>query len=403
MEKIYMENNNDNKNSFYFKDFFRRNGIVITSVLIIVVAIAAFITSSFNQTSYAIPDVTNALPDTFKTANVDITKLLRGQSATGLTGGDVQPYYTDGGIQVFCLENNIAFTGDVQYAKGKSIGDTDYGLLYLMANSYPNKNNSNLDEELQTWITQIAIWDYLYQTGDENNTNYGDMINKVKDVVCVRDESKYYWPGGSADAMKGSCGGTESIYTKYVTPLVNAAKANKGGVNKSLKAKTETNEISLTEDEKYYQSSAVIVTGAPSDNFNGFEVKFAAKPDGTILVNSKGEEIKDLSNFKPGDKFWVRVPVDKVKEDNKVVKLSITGSFSVYDGNYYVADGAQTISAVETVNSNVNTGLDIELNYTPDVPDTGMSTAQTIYFVGLIVLLSGLGIIYANVKPKESN
>ena len=34
-------------------------------------------------------------------------------------------------------------------------------------------------------------------------------------------------------------------------------------------------------------------------------------------------------------------------------------------------------------------------------PDTGMTTAQTIYFIGLIVLLCGVGIIYANAKPVE--
>ena len=35
-------------------------------------------------------------------------------------------------------------------------------------------------------------------------------------------------------------------------------------------------------------------------------------------------------------------------------------------------------------------------------PDTGMNAAQTIYFIGLIVLLCGLGIVYANTKPVES-
>ena len=34
-------------------------------------------------------------------------------------------------------------------------------------------------------------------------------------------------------------------------------------------------------------------------------------------------------------------------------------------------------------------------------PDTGMSTAQTIFFIGLIVLLCGVGIVYANAKPVQ--
>ena len=32
-----------------------------------------------------------------------------------------------------------------------------------------------------------------------------------------------------------------------------------------------------------------------------------------------------------------------------------------------------------------------------------MSAAQTIYFIGLIVLLCGVGIVYANAKPIENN
>ena len=70
--------------------------------------------------------------------------------------------------------------------------------------------------------------------------------------------------------------------------------------------------------------------------------------------------------------------------------------------NYYVAEDAQTIASVASIANNVNKGAEISLNYTPRVPDTGMSTAQTVYFVGLIILLSGVGIIYANVKPEES-
>ena len=54
------------------------------------------------------------------------------------------------------------------------------------------------------------------------------------------------------------------------------------------------------------------------------------------------------------------------------------------------------------INKQINKPLNIQLDYTPDVPDTGMGIAQTIYFMGLILLLSGVGIVYANAKPKTS-
>ena len=48
---------------------------------------------------------------------------------------------------------------------------------------------------------------------------------------------------------------------------------------------------------------------------------------------------------------------------------------------------------------NENKGIEVEF---VGAPDTGMNTAQTIYFIGLIILLCGVGIVYANAKPVES-
>ena len=35
------------------------------------------------------------------------------------------------------------------------------------------------------------------------------------------------------------------------------------------------------------------------------------------------------------------------------------------------------------------------------VPDTASSLSKTIYYIGFIILLSGVGIIYANIRPKK--
>ena len=81
--------------------------------------------------------------------------------------------------------------------------------------------------------------------------------------------------------------------------------------------------------------------------------------------------------------------------------LHAEGSFRGYDGYYYKADGAQTVSTVFTTDVKAFDDLDIPINYTPEVPDTSMSIAQSVYFIGLVVLLCGVGIIYANAKPRQ--
>ncbi len=390
---------------------------VLGSLFLAVVAVVAVVALGFKN-SYAIPDVTSHLPDTFTTQ-------MPGDEIYSDTSFAVFPYFTDGDIQVFCLEHMIDYQGETTFTKGDAI--TDYGLLYLMANIYPNKSFGDLDSSLQTWISQVAVWMYLYELEDLANDGIDndnvdvnsphyisnvyiadqslDDLNAIKTAKGVTTDdfynsnfSYYTAEGVKTDEQLDSV--TTTLYDAYIKGLVESALANRNTPNKTLTINF-ADEIAVTQDEKYYQTSAVSVVGSPSDNFNGYELKISSAPDGTFVVNADGEKVDDLTNLSSTDKLYFRVPVNSVTEESKSIYFTVTGSFKTYEGNYYVADGAQTISSVGTVNNNISKGDEISLNYTPEVPDTGMSTAQTVYFIGLIILLSGVGIIYANVKPQE--
>lgn len=417
MEKIYMEDKeNDKKYRHAISGSFGSKTVFVSLAVAIIVVMVAVVWG-FSGSSYAIPDISYSLPDTFKTQ--DVSKQYESD-----TGFSVFPYYTDGGIQVFCLEHMIDFVGLTDFTKGDAI--TDYGLLYLMANIYPNKNfDTFLHDGLQTWISQTAIWVYLYRVEDlandgvvnnnveeyidgEKNPHYispEDLvrIQTARGVVDVDDTDLTYYTRNSATGgvSVGGVTAQDPLLYEVIDDLVNRALNNRNVPNKNLSINFD-NEVAVTQDNKYYQTSLVSVVGSPSDNFNGFELKLDSAPDGTFVVDANGQKIDDWTNLTATDKFYFRVPIDKVTESNKAIKFTVTGSFKTYEGNYYVAPGAQTITSVGTVNNNINKGAEIPLNYTPSVPDTGMSTAQTVYFIGLIILLSGVGIIYANVKPEES-
>ena len=70
-------------------------------------------------------------------------------------------------------------------------------------------------------------------------------------------------------------------------------------------------------------------------------------------------------------------------------------------GNYYTAQNGdfQKVVTVTGTTTDVSAGAPFQIIPTPQ---TGMNIAQTIYFIGLIVLLCGVGIVYANAKPVES-
>lgn len=388
MEKIYIENNKKNKSKI--NRIVNSTASVKWSFALSIIAVASILMAGFSKVSYAIPNVESALPDTF-TAVTDDIRIIGNSSKFSM-----QRYYANStsGTQVFCLENNIDFVNSVAYNKGDSI--IDYGLLYIMANSYPNiqfkDGNTTLDPKLQSWITQVAIWTYQKQVGASNSDHFtDDIIEKIKTDTYVYDEAGTNYTAGG-----------KSLYATYIEPLVTNAIAHKNTPNKVLTVTKESDEISITSDDKFYQTSLITVTGAPAENFNGYSVSLTA-PEGSFLIDENNNTITDTNNLSATTKFYIRVPKDKVTEENKKVVVSVTGSFKTYEGNYYIADAHQKITNVKTVNNNVNKALEIELNYTPKTPDTASTVSRSIYFIGLIILLSGAGIIYANVKPKENN
>ncbi len=427
MEKIYIENNKQNN-----KNFLHSKSVLGTFALAII-AVIAIVIVGVNQTSYAIPEVSNKLPDTFVTAAIDLNKTVN----TYEPSHPVNPYTTTeeyGSLKLFCMQPYLDFAGGITYKKGDKISDS--GLLYLLAYLSSDKfddlfNDYNDNEKLRTsiknWTSQMSIWMYLNDsrvTPDSVIKNYAfkegivDKITNAKLLTVNGDDSCKYtdvYTTSFGYSVSGECVSvstgnlTDTFYVKFVKDRVDEAVTHRGESTENvLKINKASDNFSVTSDEKYYQTSQISVTASTSGNFNGYSVELESAPEGSFIVNENGNKLNEneLTNMSKDSKFYIRVPVDKVNEKNKKIEISVTGSFTTLEGNYYISQDSakeyQTVAAVKTVTSDVQTGAEFILNYTPEVPDTGLSTAQTVYFIGLIVLLSGIGIIYANVKPSES-
>ena len=408
MEKIYM-NNNQNKEKSTFQQIFKSQLSKKLSIVMVLVSFFSFLMIGVTNVSYAavtpIPE-DEGLGDSFTTAAVGTEVFGRGTATF-----PVFMYSTTNGYPIFCLERDIAFVAGTELTKEEE-PITDSGLLYIMANTFPHKyfkdaSDQNFPDEVQTWLTQATIWQYLYETGVENNTGT-DSSNTSTNIAAIQTVTSIEWLNEDHTATEGTCYvkgcdaddiSTATFYETKIAPLVAKAKQADVSANGTLTMSIANQEISVTDDEKYYQTSLVTVSGPERDNFvnESLSVTIDSAPDGTILVDQNGQVIENATGV---TSFYVRVPVDSVTEDNKVIRLSATGTFRGYNGYEYKADGAQTVSSVFTTDVPNTTGLEIPINYTPEVPDTGMNLAQSIYFIGLVVLLCGVGIIYANAKPK---
>ena len=92
-------------------------------------------------------------------------------------------------------------------------------------------------------------------------------------------------------------------------------------------------------------------------------------------------------------------PSEKNEIPNSNLNLLNEGLFDNYlSGAVYKNGDHQKVVTVTGTQNYESERLSIDFM---GVPDTGMSKAQTIYFIGLIVLLCGVGIIYASAKPAK--
>lgn len=399
MEKIYMEEHEEKKQS-KFRQIMGSQVPHHLSALMILVAFVSFIAIQFGgKESHAIMYDKNQIGDSFKTITrthsewrtIKTNASNEHSDIPGVTNPYNLPYMlidegagTASNKQVFCLDKNKDFPTDADNAVTytRTANKVDPGLIYIMSqnDNHYNSNGQLFNKYTRTWITQTAMWVYTSQLSADEKTKaeaakYIESYKLISGTAHVKDVEE----------------SVENIYSKYVTPLVNKAKTVK---DNNITITKSSDDITVTSDNKYYKSPMITVGGIQSGETYSMSSEV---PSGTKWYRENGTEIKDLAHIDV-TKFYMLVPIANVTEKTKTVKLSVTGpvptayEFTPSDSN------AQKVTILEK--QTMNTGLD--LNYAPSVPDTGMNAAQSVYFIGLVILLCGLGIIYANAKSKVS-
>lgn len=396
MEKIYMHDNQKQKIRRA-----RKRGSSVTAVLVAVVAVAALIAVGFGQISFAIPEEGVTLGNEFISAEPDVATMIYGENSRF----GVNQLLTKDGKPVFCIERDITYKGDLKYVKSERVLDS--GLLYLMSNIYPNKKIMDGATELplgvQVWLSQSAVWIYASINGYENNTEMtADVMEKILLETQLYDKDMNVVAKIDDDDIAA---GHSSLMGKYgIFKLLQDAQKLGTAPSNSLNVTKKSEGVSMTSDGKFYQTDYIEVVGTVLSEsigtFNGYELKTKNAPEGTMIIDKDGNEIKDVTNLAPGTKFAFKIPVEKVTEENKKIEVNVLGSFDSYAADIYVADTSQTVTSVSKVNNNLSVPLDVDLNYTPTVPDTALDNSATLYIIGLILLLSGLGIFYTSAKKN---
>ncbi len=392
-----MEDNNEKKG---------KRGVVNASVVlsfavaifaIFSIAMAGLSMTQKSGVSYAAP---TALPNNFTFNLLNGGDHVASKDATSTKIFNVPMYVAnnDDDNPIFCIEHNTPVNDGESYTGGDDIND--YGLLYLLNNSYANgvkvtSVTGNSSKYVEAWVTQAAIWMYLYEKDptatQTTSANYlsQEEIDGIKNATILTKFDKDNTFGGTVDVYNGA-----NLYTTYVKPLVDRAKLATDVAY--LTVSKASDDITLSEDKKFYYSSLITVVGDPSTSLKRYTITLNGI-DGAKIVDEDGNEL--TGDINPGTKFYVRIPADKVKKEVQKVVVSVDAVFNTLEGKYYNAAGDyQRVVSVKASEKTISKGTEVEFVGTDN---TGMTAVQTIYFIGLIVLLCGVGIVYANAKPVQ--
>ena len=391
MEKIYMEESQRQKKN---KSVFSFSVLMSFAVAIFAIFSLAMFGIASNQDT-SISYAASVTGDSFNFYH-EGTAFVRGQDGEG-NNFSVPLYYSDDNATnpIFCIEHKAPVASDEGdpplYLKGNEI--EDYGLLYILDNSLANDVDIiNGNKYVETWATQVAVWLYLY----EKNPNVAIHSISSEEMTAIQNASTFYYVEG----IQARNVTVDGVYAKVRT-LVDEAKNVSS--SRKLSVTKASDSIAKSADGNYYQSAKISIVGNPSTSLTSYIISVSGI-DGAYVVDADGRDIE--GGVPAGTDFYVRVPADKVTEKVQTLNVNVTGKFSSLTGNEYYTEskssGGEDLQRVVSVTGNVvnvNAGTEVEFI---GAPDTGMNAAQTIYFIGLIVLLCGVGIVYANAKPVES-
>lgn len=371
---------------------------VVLSFVVAIFAIVSLIAFGVNQVSFA-ADPTIPSNFTFKFDDSYYLNYSTEASAGSTTLVDI--INDEYGNMLYCIEQNVGISdADVNYSSEGEIPSTNAVLIYLLAEGEDYLRSLGMtNNDAIRWIVQSAIWVYMAEA------NNNAAPHTLPDAEAIKGATKIYkhpMEGGfdvgtASEVTLGISGKTPG---GLVTELINKAKTNNTGL---FHLEVNSGEVTRTgNNEGDYR--CLITVRSSGNNLRYYKANVESTITGVYM--SDGTTTFDSNHeFSSGDSFYVYVPEDKVPEGTTNISVSVTGVFDDYDGNIYSGvepstnDPLQKVVTARRIPKSVNSGASFEIQ---KAPDTSMNKVQTIYFIGLIVLLCGVGIIYANAKPVEA-
>ena len=442
MEQIYVENKKKNKKPKFM------NVTIGLSFAVAFVAILSIVLISMSGSSYSLSAVD--FPDKITTTESNYFYVGFG---TGVTEDDLEdpttwkffnPYMrgkdsANKNYDLLCLESAKDYNPNgIVYTNSKTMAD-DPGFVYLSAKLQNDSTLNAAPQAAKAWIKQQATWLYfglIKPTDSTNDAAYTKSTSKndLKAIKCIIGYGPETTTGGTirepkttvANCCKNNTtvAGTDCAYKsdgifaaygvdKWIETAISYHE--NGWPALSVTATKESTDFKLTNDKKYYTSSPIAVkisvddTNGLTEALDDYTISISNNaPKGTKIMawDEKSNKLVDVTNEKKlsyAKYKTLRVYVPSSADTGTYnFSLAVTGTIQQYTGYYYSPpanqNSLQQLTTVDVVNKTSTGEVEFSVQI---VPDTATNLSKTIYIIGLIVLVSGLGILYVNVKKQK--
>ena len=383
----------------------KKNKLVVLTVAL--ASVIGFKSVNVNAaTTYA-----ETLPETV-TRNEDSSNyriMYPGFNATDdKTNSIIEFLSNDGNYLLYCSDrNNPNIYNDVTLTKGNQM---DYKIAYVLTHGYNKQylledgfsevleQGSNPGTEtaqprgkdmVNLWITQAANW---------------NLQNSISSTELNNDPIRYTLSNiGYYKLTSGSGTLSSATLWKKVVDLVNSATNAKDPNTATLSVEGNTN---WTKSDNILKTD-LLTMASSSDLANIFNYSLSLEnaPEGTKIYKEDGTDItNNLNNIDGNTKIYVVVDRSKIDSKKEYVFKLNAKAVAGYDAAYQYVDNIKQCNN-EACQPSVLVGPEVrEMSNSVELkitPDTASSISNTIYYIGFIILLSGVGIIYANIRPRK--
>ena len=269
---------------------------------------------------------------------------------------------------------------------GKTINDR--GLTYIINHGYNNTNsvntvfddfpeaNDNLDNETKHYITQIALWLYIYENKDKFKSTICTDIKNHYSTCDFLDNNNLVVEATTIKTILNKAGSSsDGKFVKYILKLVEDAKKYTGSGESAIGSFKDDIKYSFTNDGSmiYIYNLVPNITGN-RDNYMYYAVEVDDPNSYGVYIADKNDN-KITNTSQMNESFSVVIPIgdDISKLDLSTVTIKVYAYFVLDENKLYAVTKSTapllpntTVSTVIKIDdTKYNRFSDVLLGYTP--------------------------------------